>query len=80
MEIVSIQAEAFFEIIKLKDTSMWDLFSNMIDGTEKHLVFLNSKNQVLFDYILPKNLEDLKQNQSLFTKVFSEKLEQNSLK
>ena len=29
------KSQRFFEFIKLKDTSMWEIFSQMIDGKKK---------------------------------------------
>ena len=35
MKKVHIQAKKFFELLKLKDTSMWDIFAQMVDGEPK---------------------------------------------
>ena len=35
MKTIHIQAKEFFELLKLKDQSMWDIFAQMIDGEEK---------------------------------------------
>lgn len=73
MKIIEIKAKPFFELIKLKGQSMWDLFAQMIDGKEKELLFLDEENKVLFHFILPKNLEDLKKIQKEFAKEYAEK-------
>ena len=48
MKIIQIKANDFFELIKLKDTSMWEIFSQMIDGEAKEIIFLDEEEKVLF--------------------------------
>ncbi len=74
MKIIQIKANDFFELIKLKDTSMWEIFSQMIDNEEKEILFLNEDEKVLFSYILPKNLEKLEEDRKTFTKEYAEKM------
>ena len=74
MKIIQIKANDFFELIKLKDTSMWEIFSQMIDGEEKEILFLNEEEKVLFSYILPNNLEKLEEDRKTFTKEYAEKM------
>lgn len=74
MEIIEIKATPFFEFLKLKDTSMWEIFSQMINGETKKVVFLNDEGRVLFSYTLPSNLEDLEKDRKIFTKEYAEKL------
>ncbi len=74
MKNITIKANDFFELLKLKDQSMWDIFAQMIDGEEKEIVFLNDENQYLFHYILPTTIEKLQEDKGLFTKEYSEKL------
>ena len=57
MKKVHIQAKKFFELLKLKDTSMWDIFAQMVDGEPKELLFLDEEEKFLFAYKLPANLE-----------------------
>ena len=38
MKSVQIKAQDFFEILKLRDASMWDIFAQMIDGEEKEFI------------------------------------------
>ena len=38
MKKIEIKAEQFFELLRLKDTSMWAIFSQMIDGEEKEMI------------------------------------------
>lgn len=74
MKTIQIKAHDFFELLKLKETSMWDIFSQMIDGEEKQIIFLNEENQVLFSYVLPKNLEKLREDRKIFAEEFTKKL------
>ncbi len=74
MKIIQIKANDFFELIKLKDTSMWEIFSQMIDGEEKEILFLNEEEKVLFSYILPNNLEKLEEDRKTFAKEYAEKM------
>ncbi|MEG1591204.1 hypothetical protein [Chryseobacterium sp.] len=74
MKKIEIKAEQFFELLKLKDTSMWSLFSQMIDGEEKEIIFLDNEEKILFNYILPLNAEKLEEDRKEFSKQFSDKL------
>lgn len=74
MEKVQIQAEAFFELLKMKDTSMWEIFAQMIDGKEREITFVNDEKKMLFAYILPENLEKLQQDREKFATEYAEKL------
>ena len=74
MKTIQIKANDFFELIKLKDTSMWEIFSQMIDGEEKEILFLNEEEKVLFSYILPNNLEKLEEDRKTFAKEYAEKM------
>jgi hypothetical protein len=74
MKIIQIKANDFFELIKLKDTSMWEIFSQMIDGEEKEILFLNEEEKVLFSYILPNNLEKLEEDRKTFAKEYADKM------
>ena len=74
MKIIQIKANDFFELIKLKDTSMWEIFSQMIDGEEKEIIFLDEEEKVLFSYILPQNLEKLEEDRKTFAKEYAEKM------
>ncbi|WP_332026484.1 hypothetical protein [Kaistella sp.] len=74
MKIIQIKASQFFELLKMKDTSMWEIFTQMIDGEEKELIFLDDEEKILFNYILPKNLEQLNKDREQFAKEYAEKL------
>ncbi|QIG90783.1 hypothetical protein G6R40_14510 [Chryseobacterium sp. POL2] len=74
MKKITIKAKDFFELLKLKGESMWDVFASLIDGEEKELIFVDEDNKFLFAYILPKNLEKLKEDKALFSKEYAEKL------
>lgn len=74
MQKIEIKAEQFFELLKLKDTPMWEIFSQMIDGNEKEIIFLDHEDKILFNYILPSNQEKLEEDRKEFSKEFSDKL------
>lgn len=74
MKSIQIKANDFFEFLKTKDTSMWEIFSQMIDGEEKEITFLDEEKKVLFRYILPNNLEKLEEDRKMFAKEYAEKM------
>ena len=74
MKNIQIKASSFFELLKMKDTSMWEIFAQMIDGEEKDIVFLNEDKTVLFNYILPSTLEKMEEDRKQFSKEFADKL------
>lgn len=74
MKTIQIKAAQFFELLKMKDASMWEIFAQMIDGEEKELIFLDDHDQVLFNYTLPKTLEQLNEDRAQFAKEYSAKL------
>jgi hypothetical protein len=74
MQKIEIKAEQFFELLKLKDTSMWEIFSQMIDENEKEIIFLDNEEKILFNYILPSNREKLEEDRKEFSKQFADKL------
>ena len=76
MKTIEIKAEEFFELLKMKDVSMWEIFSQMIDGEEKEIIFLNKDNTLLFNYILPTNKEKLDEDRKQFAQEYSEKLKE----
>lgn len=78
MKMIEIKAGQFFELLKMKDTSMWEIFSQMIDGEEKEIIFLDDDEKVLFNYRLPVTLEKLQEDQKIFAKEYAEKLAQNN--
>ncbi len=76
MKTIQIKATPFFDLLKLKNESMWDLFAQMIDGEEKELIFLDEEEKVLFNYILPVSIEKLKGDQALFAQQYADKISQ----
>ena len=66
MKKVHIQAKKFFELLKLKDTSMWDIFAQMVDGEPKELLFLDEEEKFLFAYKLHATLEEMKEDKRQF--------------
>ncbi len=77
MKNIQIRTEEFFELLKLQDASMWDVFEKMIDGEEKQIIFLDKDEKVVTTYILPQTIEQLKGDKEVFNKTFAEKLSQN---
>ena len=74
MKNIQIKASSFFELLKLKDTSMWEIFAQMIDGDQKEIIFLDEEEKVLFTYLLPVNLAQLEEDRKEFAQEYSEKL------
>lgn len=74
MKNIKIKAQDFFDLLKSKDTSMWEIFAQMIDGTEKEIIFLDDNELILFTYTLPEDLEQLENDQKQFSKEYAEKL------
>ncbi|MBL7878377.1 MAG: hypothetical protein JNN23_00740 [Chryseobacterium gambrini] len=74
MQKIEIKADQFFELLKLKDTSMWEIFIQMIDGNEKEIIFLDNENKILFNYILPSTPEKMEEDRKEFSKQFADKL------
>lgn len=74
MKTIEIKADQFFELLKLRDVSMWEIFAQMIDGEEKEVIFLNEDNTILFNYILPTNQEKLEEDRKQFSAEYAEKL------
>lgn len=78
MKSVKIQATPFFELLKLKDQSMWDIFAQMVDGEEKELTFVDEEDKFLFAYRLPATLEEMNKDKEIFTEKYAEKLMLNN--
>lgn len=78
MKNIQIKAKDFFELLKIRDTSMWEIFAQMVDGEEKEIVFLDEENKVLFSYVLPSTMEKLQEDQKIFAKEYAEKIAQNN--
>ncbi|GAA4153269.1 hypothetical protein GCM10022217_08810 [Chryseobacterium ginsenosidimutans] len=74
MQKIEIKAEQFFELLKLKDTSMWEIFAQMIDGNEKEIIFLDNEDKILFNYVLPSEKEKMEEDRKEFSKQFADKL------
>lgn len=74
MQSIEIKAEGFFELLKLKDTSMWKIFAQMIDGNEKEIIFLDNEDKILFSYRLPADQEKLEQDRKEFSREFADKM------
>lgn len=74
MKSIEIKATPFFELLKMQDVSMWEIFAQMIDGEEKELIFRDEEDKILFSYILPENIGKLNEDRGKFAKEYSEKL------
>ena len=74
MQKIEIKADQFFELLKLKDTSMWEIFTQMIDGNVKEIIFLDNEDKILFNYILPSTPEKMEEDRKEFSKQFADKL------
>ena len=74
MKNITIKANDFFELLKLKGESMWDIFAQMIDGEEKEIGVTDEHDQYIFHYTLPKTLEKLQEDKALFAKEYADKL------
>ena len=74
MKNIKIKASSFFELLKMKDASMWEIFAQMIDAEEKEIIFLDDEEKVLFNYLLPNNLEKLEEDRKQFAEEYAEKL------
>ena len=74
MKNIQIKASSFFELLKIKDTSMWEIFAQMIGDEEKEIIFLDDEEKLIFTYLLPNNLEKLGEDRKQFAQEYSEKL------
>ena len=74
MKNIQIKASSFLELLKMKDTSMWEIFAQMIEKEEKEIIFLDDEEKILFTYLLPNNLEKLDEDRKEFAQEYSEKL------
>ena len=77
MKKIQIKTKDFFELLKIKETSMWDIFTQMIDNEEKEIIFLDNDNNILYNYILPNNIEKLQSDKKIFIENFSLKIKES---
>lgn len=75
MKTVQIKAKPFFDLLKMKNQSMWEIFAQLINGEEQLIVFTQEDDSVLFDYVLPKTVEELNEQQKEFTEEFKNKVQ-----
>lgn len=79
MKTIEIQAKAFFELIKSREVSMWSMFEEMVNPEEEQLViFLDEELKEIAHYVLPKTIEQVKEDQKVFAQSFKEKLQPGS--
>lgn len=74
MKEIYIETEVFFELLKTHQLSMWNIFAQMVDKEPQKIIFVNDKKEILFDYILPNKISELKKDQKKFTEEFKKKL------
>lgn len=74
MKNIQIKASQFFDMLKERDASMWDVFAQLVDGEEKEIVFLDDEDKILFNYILPISIEQLQEDKKTFASEYTEKL------
>lgn len=74
MKKMIIQAPQFFDLLKVRDVSMWQIFAQMVVGEEKELVFVDGEEKVLFNYILPSDSEQLEEDRKKFAAEYAEKI------
>lgn len=74
MKNIQIKAKDFFEFLKERDSSMWAIFAQMVDGEEKLITFLDEESKPLFEYKLPATVELLKEDQKTFAKEYQVKM------
>lgn len=56
---------------------MWSMFEEMVNAEEEQLIiFLDEEGKELAHYILPTNVEQIKEDQKVFAESFKEKLKQ----
>lgn len=78
MKRIEIQAKPFFEKIKGHNLSMWDMMAQMMGQDEKEIIFLDENGKLIFRYILPNTLEQLKKDQKEFAQILAEKIAQSN--
>ncbi|WP_028120839.1 hypothetical protein [Epilithonimonas tenax] len=74
MKKITIKANDFFELLKLKGESMWDIFAQLMGDEEKEITFVDDNSESLFHYVLPTSLEKLNSDKELFAKEYADKL------
>lgn len=74
MQTIEISAASFFEMLKMRDVSMWELFAQMVDGSRKLLLFLDADGTVLFDYELPADADQLETDRKKFAEEYTARL------
>lgn len=79
MKKIHIQAAPFFDLLKQKNQSMWEIFEQMLGSEEQEIIFINEQEEVLFNYILPDNVDQLKRDQQKFSEEFKNKIAKSFL-
>ena len=74
MKKIQIKAEPFFEMLKERNQSMWDIFAQLLKDEEQELIFVDNEDKILFNYILPADINKLREDQQKFTEEFKERI------
>ncbi|HTO15502.1 MAG TPA: hypothetical protein VLZ83_07010 [Edaphocola sp.] len=78
MKTIQIKTKSFFELLKDKNYSMWQLFEQMINEEEEQMIiFIDEDEKEIAHYLLPKNVKQLENDQKVFSGYFKEKLKES---
>lgn len=75
MKRIHIKAKPFFDLLKTKNQSMWEMFAQLVNGKEQEIIFLDEEEKVLFNFILPKTTQELVSTQKEFSEEFKRKIQ-----
>ena len=76
IKTIEIKAKGFFELLKEREQSMWQVFAEMINEKEELLIiFYDEADKEIAHYILPTSIQQLREDQKLFAESFKEKLQ-----
>lgn len=74
MKSIHIQIVPFFELLKSRKISMWEILSQLVNGEAQEILFINEEEKVLFSYILPETTEALQNDFEKFQEELQKKL------
>lgn len=76
MKRIHVQAKPFFDLLKTKNQSMWEMFAQLVNGEEQEIIFIDEEEKVLFNFILPKTTQELANTQKEFSEEFKKKVQE----
>lgn len=76
MQTIKIETASFFELLKNRATSMWEVFNEMMKKEEQLIIFVNKHQKEIAHYVLPNNADQLKKDQKQFAQYFKDKLKE----